>query len=147
MGNEKEMTLREATIFTLEQSKGEFDKLKESFKKAGDLFDGGNDVEGLMFIKEQIIPRLGNLYEFCFTLLNVFDDVIPGDLKDSLREKFESLDSLMKSVSKETEASNFSEVGDILRFDFYDLITELDALFPSVSEAFKRSTRADLNQI
>ena len=52
----------------------------------------------------------------------------------------------MKNSGDETEAGNFTEVGDILRFDFFDLLDSLSALFPQIAECFKNSDREDLDE-
>lgn len=143
----KEMTLRETTIFVIEKSQDEFKKLKEAFKTTSDFLDAGKDLDGLNHVKEKIIPQISSFYEFCFTMMNSFDDVMGPDLAERLKEKFTNLDNLMKTLTNETEARNFTEVGDLLRFDFTDLINEFSVLFPEIAESFKTSKREDLNNI
>jgi len=138
-------TLREKTIFVLEKSQEEFKKLKDSFKNASDAFDAGRDQDGLELIRDSIIPQVSSFYEFCFTMVNAFDDVMDEVLLARFKEKFNCLDAIMKTLSKETESGNFTEIGDILRFDFTDLFNEFSALFPEVIKSFKESTRDDLN--
>ena len=142
-----EMTLREATIFVIEKSQDEFKKLKETLKTTSDFFDAGKDQEGLNNIKDAVIPQISSFYEFCFTMINSFDDVMGPDIAGRLKEKFENLDALLKALTNETAAGNFTEIGDLLRFDLTDLINEFSALFPEISESFKSSNREDLNNI
>ncbi|OGV56740.1 MAG: hypothetical protein A2017_09750 [Lentisphaerae bacterium GWF2_44_16] len=142
-----QMTLRETTIFVLDKSQDEFKKLKEALKTTSDSFDAGKDTEGLNNIKSVVIPQISSFYEFCFTMINSFDDVMGPDITGRLKEKFENLDTLLKTLTNETETGNFTEIGDLLRFDLTDLINEFSVLFPEISETFKTSTREDLNNI
>ena len=65
---EKELTLREATLTIIDRSAAEFDLLKEQFKRAGDAFDVANDQVGLEIVSTEIFPRIRGLVEFCHAI-------------------------------------------------------------------------------
>ena len=81
MNEAKEFTVREATILTLENSQSGLADLKEKFQKVSESFDSGNDAEGLALMKDDIIVPTSDLYEFCFTIVNAFDDVISDEVR------------------------------------------------------------------
>lgn len=143
----KEMTLREASIFTLEQSQGELDKLKEMLKRASQEFDQGNDAEGLNIIQNEIIPQIKNLSEFCNTMLNNFGGIFEEEALNEFLKEYTALGELLMTLAKETEKGDFTEVGDILRFDLTDLLTELAGTFPKLIECFKNSENEDLDRV
>ena len=142
---DRDMTVREATIHALEQSLEEFKKLKDSIKKASGSFDAGSDLDGLVVIRDEIIPQISSFNVFCLTLLDKFGDVLEGDIGEEFKCKVETLDALFVTLSKETESGNFTEVGDLLRFDLTDLLTAFWGMFPKMIELFKSSTREDLD--
>ena len=45
-----------------------------------------------------------------------------------------------------SRAGNLVEVGDVLRFDYFDALTELEGLIPQLVEKFKNSTAPELDQ-
>lgn len=143
----KEMTLREASIFTLEQSQGELDKLKEMLKSASQKFDQGNDAEGLNIIQTEIIPQIKNLSEFCNTMLNDFGGIFKEEALNEFLKEYTALGELLMTLAQETEKGDFTEVGDILRFDLTDLLTELAGTFPKLIECFKDSDNEDLDRV
>jgi len=141
---DKDMTVREATIYELEQSQAEFKKLKETIKRASGSFDSGNDLEGLTVIKDELIAHISSFHVFCSTIVNNFGDILSGGLKDELENKIAHLDKIFNLLARETESGNFTEVGDLLRFDMSDLLNEFSVLFPKVSECFHKSDREDM---
>ncbi|OGV54732.1 MAG: hypothetical protein A2X49_09675 [Lentisphaerae bacterium GWF2_52_8] len=145
MSDGKDMTVREANIYALESSQDAFIKLKEAFKASSESFDLGNDAIGLQLIKDEIIPQLSNLYQFCYTLINVFDAVLSDDVREEMQSSFASLEALMRTLTDETEAGNFTEVGDILRFDLSDQINQLSVSFPKIAECFRKSPMKELD--
>lgn len=147
MGNDGiEMTIRDATVFTLEKSLEEFKNINADFKTASGLFEEGKDSDGLALIASGIIPRVKNLFEFCHTLLNVFGDVMDEPLREDFFKKYLALEELMNNLITETSKGNLAEVGDIMRFDFSDLISDMSALFPKVADAFRKSDLKELDK-
>jgi hypothetical protein len=142
----KEMTLREASIFTLEQSKEGLETLKELLKKASQEFDQGNDNEGLDIILKKISPQIKGLSEFCNTMLHDFGGIFEEETLEEFFKEYTTLGDLMLTLANETEKGDFTEVGDLLRFDLSDLLDELDETFPKLSECFKNSDNEDLNR-
>jgi predicted mannosyl-3-phosphoglycerate phosphatase (HAD superfamily) len=143
---DKEMTLREASIFTLEQSQVELENLKENLKKASQEFDQGNDIEGLTYIQENLINPIKNLSEYCNTLLNNFSGIFTEELREEFLKEYTALGETLMTLAKETEKGDFTEVGDLLRFDLNDLIEELAATFPKLAECFKNCKFEELDQ-
>lgn len=143
---ESEVTVREGTLFSLRKSQEEFDAIKVLFQTISDKFDSGEDGEGLALIKDDVIPKLSHLYEFCFTLGNVFTDVIGEKLEKQLTSTLNSMDTLMKTLGEETGKGNFTEVGDLLRFDYFDLINELSELFKTLCVCFETSKNTKLDK-
>jgi hypothetical protein len=142
----KEMTVREASIFALKQSAEGLQKMKDDFKSVSNKFDLGNDAEGLQLIKDQVIPDINTLYQFGYTVSFMFDKVIGEELSNQLKEKVKALDEIMNQLCDETEKANFTEVGDILRFEFTDLINEFGNIFPKLVERFKACEAEELDQ-
>lgn len=146
MGEEgKDMTIRDATVFALEQSLEEFKKINAFFKEASSCFEEGKDAEGLSLIASEVIPQVKNLFEFCHTLLAMFEDVFDDATREEFAKKYLALEELMNSLVSETSKGNLPEVGDIMRFDFTDLINDMSALFPKVADCFRKSDKKELD--
>ena len=143
--NEKEMTIRDATVFTLGKSLEELKSIKANFKKASGFFEEAKDSEGLSVIANEIVPQVKNLFEFSHTVLSIFSDILDEDLREEFLKKYLSLEELMNDLINETAKGNLAEVGDIMRFDFSDLIDDISVLFPKVADAFKKSDRKELD--
>jgi hypothetical protein len=146
MTGEKEMTVREATIFAIGLSKEEFKKLKADFEKVSGLFDEGKDQDGLRLIASDVVPKVKNLFDFCHTLIVNFDKVFTPELKNKFQKEYLSLEDLMNTLIEQTEKGDFTEIGDILRFDFNDLIENLSDLFPDIAECFRESDIEELDK-
>lgn len=146
MDENKDMTVREATVHVINESENEFSSLKEAFRESAEKFDSGDDLAGLQIIQEKIVKRLSNLSEFCFTICNVFGEVVGEELKKKISAQNESLDKLMKVMTEETGKGNFTEVGDLLRFDCFDLINGFSSVFPKIAERFKNSDEKILDE-
>lgn len=142
-----ELNVREATILSLERSHEEFENLRKSFQVISEHFDAGRDAEGLTQIVNEVIPKIEPLQSFCFTLGDTFAEIIGEELLDELIAKVNAVHDIVETLEEETENGNFTEVGDILRFDFYDLVNELDSLFPKMTQKFKDSSDERLSQI
>ena len=134
-----EMTVREATVYSLECSQAEFENMKEEFQSISSKFESGADHDALLLVRDKVIPKITPLFEFCFTLTHVFDDVIEESVRLALEKKIVDIDRLMGKLAEETEKANFIEVGDMLRFDFTDLVTEISVLFPKIKQCFHDS--------
>lgn len=144
MNADVEMTIREGSIYALAESKKGIEHMKSMFKEASDLFDAGKDQEGFTLITDKIIPMVNDLNSFCIHLLAKFDDVISLQNCKDLVDKNERMNDIVESLTEETEMGNFTEVGDILRFDFYDLLNEVAPVLRNLIEDFKSSDRKDL---
>lgn len=146
MSEEQEVTVRQGTIMTLEQSHQGFDNLKESFKEISDAFDSGDTINGLNMISEKIIGPTNAMFGFFMTLAGSYDVVLGEELTKTLLTKIKAIDDIIDILEKETETGNLVEVGDVLRFDYFDALTELDGLLPQLIEAFKSSPAPELDQ-
>ena len=146
MSEEQEVTVREGTIHTLECSKEGFNALKENFKKVSDAFDRGDSVAGLTMISEDIIGQTNALFGFFMTIANSYDVIIGEELVRKLLVRIKAVDEIIDILEKETETGNLVEVGDVLRFDYFDALTELDSILPELIEVFKTSTAPELDQ-
>jgi len=146
MSEEQEVTVREGTIMTLEQSSEGFNCLKESFKAISDAFDRGDSVNGLNMISESIIGPTNAMFGFFMTLAGSYDVVLGEELTKTLLKKIKAIDEILDILEKETEGGNLVEVGDVLRFDYFDALTELDGIIPQLVEKFKTSTASELDE-
>ncbi|OGV31293.1 MAG: hypothetical protein A2020_01585 [Lentisphaerae bacterium GWF2_45_14] len=140
-----EMTIRDATVFTLEKSLDELKKINADFKKASGLFEEAKDSEALSLIASEIVPQIRNLFEFCHTILSIFGDVLDQPLREQLQNKYLSLEELMNGLIDETSKGNLTEVGDIMRFDFADLLNDISMIFPKVADCFRKSEKKELD--
>jgi len=145
MDEGKDLSVREATLAVLENSKDGIKEIKDICCKISNCFDTGKDREGLQMVGDELIPRIKAFFGFCKSLVDANADIFNPALQQKLVEKFKRSDEVMKSLKKESEASNFTEVGDLLRFDFSDLFSEYSALLPEIAEAFKKSTKKSLD--
>jgi len=143
--NESEMTIRDATVFTLEKSLEELKRINANFKKASSFFEEAKDSEGLSLIASEIIPQIKNLFEFSHTVLSIFSDILDKELQEEFLKRYLSLEELMNNLINETAKGNLAEVGDIMRFDFTDLLNDISILFPKVADAFRKSDKKELD--
>ena len=146
MSEEQEVTVRQGTIMTLEYSHEGFNSLKESFKEISDAFDRGDTVNGLNMITEKIIGPTNAMFGFFMTIAGSYDIILGEDLTKTLLSKIKAIDEIIDILEKETEAGNLVEVGDVLRFDYFDALTELDGLIPQLIGTFKSSSAPELDQ-
>lgn len=143
---DREVTVREATIFALEHSEEAFNEFRKCTKEIGECFDTGRDEEAFSIIKDQFYPGVIQLGQFCHSMLEMNHDVLGKDLAERLCTDIGQINELLTNVSKETENGNFTEIGDMLRFDFIDIIASLSKSFPEIKEAFRTSTKPSLDQ-
>lgn len=141
----QDVTVREATISALEQSEAGFAKMKENFHAVSDAFDAGKDMDGLQLIQEKVIPHIKSFCGFCITIIDTFGGVLSDDVRTELEKKICSMDKLINKLMEETGKANFTEVGDLLRYDFCDLVTEFSALFEKIRACFKNSKSKELD--
>jgi|GEM_PF-2401368 len=139
------MTVREATLQVIDQSAGEFVILKENFKRASDAFDVADDQTGLQIIAAEIWPRVKGLAEFCNSLYETHIQTLGMEHGRSMYEYNLRLKDLLAKLDRETGAENFTEVGDLLRFDFSDLVGELEPFFLTLRQCFVDSKIAGLD--
>ena len=142
---EKDLSVRDATLAALESSQTGLSELKDLFKKAASSFDAGDDNAALSMISTELIPKIKAFFGFCASLVNTQADVLDPALAERLAGLFERSNTVMKTLSKETEARNYTEIGDLLRFDFSDLVSEYGVLLAEVSASFKSSKKASLD--
>ncbi len=145
MDGEKDLSVREATLAVLENSQDGIKEMKELFSKISGCFDTGKDREGLQMISDELIPRIKAFFGFCKSIVDSNADVLSEPLQLKLSEKFKRSDEVMRALKKESEAGNFAEVGDLLRFDFNDLFSEYAAILPEIAAAFKSSGKKSLD--
>jgi hypothetical protein len=135
----RDVSIREGTIYSLEQSQTEFSSLKDLFRAVSDAFDSGQDQDALNQLKSNVIPRVRAFHQFCEVLFEQFSAVLPTELADDLASKLLAIREMVVSLTNETEKGNFTEVGDILRFDFYDIVNDCTSLFPKLVDFFRES--------
>ncbi len=143
--DDRDLSIRDATILALRNSQQGLAELKGLFSKASGHFDSGEDDEGLNIIAGDVIPRIKAFFGFCKSLVDINHQTITEANGVKLGELFVRSEALMKKLFAETEARNFTEVGDILRFDFSDLLSEYGVLLPALVEDFKNSKNPALD--
>ncbi len=128
---------RNATIDALEASPSEFEKLRKIFNDVSDAFDDGNDELGLALIQENLSNGLGTLENFILILFSQYSEELSESLKNKVVENIKKMQELFNDLASETGNGNFTEVGDILRFDFTEFIDELSETFIELSQKLK----------
>ena len=136
---DKELTVREAMLLVLDKSPQEFERMKNLFKQASDAFDMANDQLGLQLISDEVFPIIRSLAEFCTSIFNYHLNILGDDIGFEFCEKVKRLNQLLTELAQETNSGNFTEVGDILRFDMFDFIADLEAFFPQIRKCFEES--------
>ena len=124
--------LKKQTIDALTKSSEEFEKLKDAFVSASDCFDDGKDLDGLQIIQDAVHPGIAALCNFVENVFTSFNEGFNDELKEELILKIEEAENLIKNLSEETTSSNFTEIGDILRFDFTDIVDDFAKIFPKM---------------
>jgi len=137
---DNDLTVREALIQTLDQSPQEFELMKRDFKRASDAFDLAHDQDGLQIVRDDIVPRMQALIGFCLSIYEYHLNILGKEYAEDFCARTVQLNSLMEKISKETENGNFTEVGDILRFDFYDFINDMNMFFQKIRPVFAESS-------
>ena len=143
--DEKDLSVREATLAALESSQAGLSELKELFKKASLAFESGDDQGALRIIAAEIIPRIKAFFGFCKTLVDSNADVFSQENAKNMANLFIRSDKVMKELFSQTGAKNYTEVGDLLRFDFNDLLSEYGVALSKVADNFKNSQKAGLD--
>jgi len=143
---QKELTIREAMFLVLDKSPQEFEKMKVLFKKVSDCFDVGDDINGLQILSNEVFPMVRSLAEFCSSIFDYHLRVLGEDVGYEFCERLKQLNNLLATLAEETHKSNLTEVGDILRFDMYDFINELETFFPEIRKCFEESKFPGLDQ-
>ena len=146
MNNEQNLTIREATIFVIEQSFEGFEVLKDSILVAATAFEEDNNTTAVELINEKVSPAVADLCRFCGTLQLYYSDVIGEELAIKFTEKLSDMEKNMNEMINFLDEENFVDCADILRYDFTTNIDNLAELFPAIKEAFKKSSRTDLDQ-
>ncbi|MCM8528206.1 MAG: hypothetical protein NE327_16910 [Lentisphaeraceae bacterium] len=132
----KDHEITEELINALNNSQDGFTAFKKMFNDCANAFEVGKDAEGLQIIKDLIQPLQDFCY-FCADVLSTHAHMIADDKLDLLKEQCESLESLMGELVKEMEDGNYVEVGDILKYDFGDLTSQMSKIFPEVAESIQ----------
>ena len=146
MNNEQNLTVREATIFVIEQSYEGFEVLKDSMLVAATAFEEDNNTTAVEIINEKITLAVADLCRFCGTVQLYYSDVLGEELARNFTEKLFSIDKAMNEMIQALEEENFVDCADILRYDFTNIIDDLATLFPNIKEAFEKSTNKDLDK-
>ena len=95
---ENNMTVREATIFVLNESERGFQALKESFVEAANSFETAHDTKGLEIIQEKIIPPVKDLCHFCASIKLFHQDVLDADTRELFNQQLIALEEAMKEI-------------------------------------------------
>ncbi|MCM8530360.1 MAG: hypothetical protein NE330_04300 [Lentisphaeraceae bacterium] len=134
--SKKKEELTEMLINALENSNGGFDELKSQFNVCADAFEIGDDAKGL----QTLAGLLGNLKDFsnfCADMISTHHETISEELMCDLTDQCELFQNLLGDMVQEMEESNFVEVGDILKYDLSDLITQMSQTFPTIAKSLK----------
>ncbi len=132
--NKDELNL---TISALDASSIEFRKLKKVFNDVSDTFDDGDNQVGLELIQDDVANGIGALENFVLTVFTQFSNVLTTKLKKNITDNISTMQELFTNLTEETVKGNFTEVGDILRFDFSEFIEELASVFVNISKELK----------
>lgn len=143
---DKELTVRDAMLLVLDKSPQEFDLMKDSFKRASDAFDMADDQAGLEIVSKEIFPHVRSLTEFCTSIYEYHLNVLGAETGKDFCDRLARLNDLLRRLAMETDAGNFTEVGDILRFDLYDFITDLGLFFGRIRICFVESKDPEIDQ-
>jgi hypothetical protein len=144
---DKEVTVREGTIITLEQSTKGFEALKDAFNRVGEAVDSKDYIKALNIIAEEVIPPTNGLYSFFITIADTFDLVLGEELTKKLLIKIKVIDEVIDSLEDETTNNDIVEIADLLRYDYYDALTDLELLIPAIIEKFKKSDAPELDKL
>ncbi|MBN2643467.1 MAG: hypothetical protein JXR78_17580 [Victivallales bacterium] len=141
-----DLTIREAMLLVLDKSPMEFARMKDAFKRVSDCFDLGDDVNGLQILSEEVFPLVRSLAEFCTSIFDHHLLVLGEDVGYEFCEKLKQLNELLTTLAEETHSGNFTEIGDILRFDMMDFISGLDDFFPEIRKCFEAGEFSGLDK-
>ena len=144
---DKELTVKEAMLLVLDKSPEEFERMKTLFKQVSDAFDAADDQTGLMLISDKVFPIIRSLTEFCGAIFDYHLSILGEDVGSEFCAKVKRLNELLVELAEETNNGNFTEVGDILRFDLFDFIVDLEEFFPRVRDCFVSSTAKELEYV
>lgn len=144
---DKELTVREAMLMVLDKSPQELQKMKVLFKLASDAFDVADDARGLELVSNEIFPMVRSLTEFCTSIFDYHLAILGEDTGFEFCEKIKQLNTLLSTLAEETHNGNFTELGDILRFDMYDFVNDFEEFIPRLKECFNNSDHQSLDMI
>ena len=123
-------------VHALNNSTEGFSTFRKMFNECADAFEIGEDKKGLEIIKSLIQP-LQDFCNFCADMLQTHAHMMGKDTLKNLEEQCEMLEKLMGELVKEMEDGNFVEVGDILKYDFGDLASQMSKSFPEVATSIE----------
>ncbi len=147
MNKEQNLTVREATIFVIEQSYDGFEVLKDSMLVAATAFEEDNNTTAIEIIHEKITQSVADLCRFCGTVQLYYSDVLGEDIGTQFAQELIKLEKNMNEMITTLEEQNYVDCADILRFDFISSIDNLIVIFPKIKEAFQTSSRSDLDKL
>lgn len=127
-------SLTAMSIDALRSSQQGFEELQSLFKKCGELFDKGDDAGGLELLQSDLVPKLMEFANFLASFMGNSAVDLDAALCAEFSTTCDSFQEVLKTLLSEMEKSNFTEVGDILRFDLADLISSISRLFPRLAE-------------
>ena len=130
--------VKSLTINALMDSQEGLDEFRRIFMQSSDCFDEGKNVDGMSRLNDAI-SHLAEFAKFCATVQEVCNTNLNEDSTNELTQKCESFQSLLDQIVKESEAQNYMEVSDILRFDLTDLMTSYSMLFPRLANELNDS--------
>ncbi len=133
--------LDDMTIKALEESKAGFDVFSQMFKKCSDFYDNGSDFNGTELLTKEIIPSLQDFAAFCASLLETTFGKIKTDTQNKFEENCKNFETLLQSLLEEMKGKNYIEVGDILRFDLFDLMKDFAEIFETMAKNLQSSKK------
>lgn len=147
MNKEQSLTIREATIFVIEQSYDGFKVLKDSMLVAATAFEEDNNTTAIEIIHKKTTQSIADLCRFCGTIQLYYSDILDKKINEQLAQELIKLEKSMNEMISNLEEQNYLDCADILRYNFISSIETLTAIFPKIKEAFQTSSRADLDKL
>ncbi len=130
--------IKTMTVTALRSSQGGLDEFSRMFAACSGAFDKGDDHAGLKGLKD-LIPRLGEFATFCATVMEVCEDCLEPTEYAEFMARCEAYEKLLGTICSESEAGNYIEVGDVLRFDFCDLMKAFSRILPALADRVEQS--------
>ena len=130
--------IRTMTITALRQSQPGLDEFLRLFSDCSGYFDKNENAKGLEQLKA-MLPQLKDFARFCATIIDVCHDHLPEQLTAQFISVCETFESMLSTLVGEAETNNYVEVGDIIRFDFCDVMSSFSEIFPKLATELEHS--------